>query len=146
MAAADPLALRALVVLSLVVGVTIGHGDWTRRLSAALTPQFGAMAAQTPAALDLWINPPDYTALPPLYLERTAAPTADAVASALAPPAAVTVPAGSTLLDYDYLGDLVICSAVVAADITSRVGDFVDIKPAYLKPASAMASKATRQW
>lgn len=99
-AAADPLALRALVVLSLVVGVTIGHGDWTRRLSAALTPQFGAMAAQTPAALDLWINPPDYTALPPLYLEQGAGDPGRGPVGA--PEGAVletvSVPAGSTLL------------------------------------------------
>jgi uncharacterized protein (TIGR02302 family) len=81
-AAADPLALRALVVLGLVVGVTVGHDDWSRRLTAALTPQFGAVAAGAPASLDLWINPPAYTALP----------TADAA------PTAVTVPAGSTLL------------------------------------------------
>lgn len=98
LAAADPLALRALVALGLVVGVAVGYGDWPKRLSAALSPQFRSVAAQAPASLDLWINPPAYTALPPLYLERTAAPTADAAASALAPPAAVTVPAGSTLL------------------------------------------------
>jgi hypothetical protein len=95
LAAADPLALRALVALGLVVGVAVGYGDWPKRLSAALSPQFRSVAAQAPASLDLWINPPAYTALPPLYLERTAAPTADAAASALAPPAAVTVPAGS---------------------------------------------------
>jgi len=93
-AAADPLALRAVVVLGLVVGVSVGHDDWQRHLTAALTPQFGAAAAETPASLDLWINPPAYTALPPLYLTQTAAQAAAADASA----AAVTVPAGSTLL------------------------------------------------
>jgi uncharacterized protein (TIGR02302 family) len=104
LAAADPLALRAFVALSLVVGLTIGYDDWPKRLTAALSPQFGMVAAQAPASLDLWINPPAYTALPPLYLERTAAPPADAaasVASAAVPAAvaaAVPVPAGSTLL------------------------------------------------
>ncbi len=98
LAAADPLALRAFVALSLVVGLTIGYDDWPKRLTAALSPQFGMVAAQAPASLDLWINPPAYTALPPLYLERTAVPPADAAASAVAVPAAVTVPAGSTLL------------------------------------------------
>ena len=107
LAAADPLALRAAVVLSLVVGVSVGYHDWPARLSAALSPQFGEAAAHPPASLDLWINPPAYTALPPLFLERvaqtadeTADETADGAADA-APataPATVKVPAGSTLL------------------------------------------------
>ena len=97
-AAADPLALRAFVLLSLVVGVTVGHDDWPRRLTAALTPQFGAAAASAPASLDLWINPPTYTALPPLYLKQTGDAPADAAPAADAAPKAVTVPAGSTLL------------------------------------------------
>lgn len=96
-AVADPLALRALVVLILVVGVSVGHADWPRRLTAALTPQFGAVAAETRASLDLWINPPPYTALPPIYLTQTGTQSA-AQESADAPAAAVTVPAGSTLL------------------------------------------------
>ncbi|MDX1575195.1 MAG: TIGR02302 family protein, partial [Kiloniellales bacterium] len=100
LAAADPLALRALVALALVVGLAIGYGDWPKRLTAALSPQFRAVVAQAPASLDLWINPPAYTALPPLYLERTRRPaeSATSVASAATAPAAVSVPAGSTLL------------------------------------------------
>jgi len=109
-AAADPLALRALVVLGLVVGVSVGHDDWQRRLTAALTPQFGTAAAEMPASLDLWINPPAYTALPPLYLTQSGAQTGtqtgeQATASADAPAAAVTVPAGSTLLAQVTGGD-----------------------------------------
>jgi hypothetical protein len=72
-AAADPLALRAFVVLSLVVGLAAGHGDWTRRLTAALTPQFGAVAAATPASLDLWINPPRHGGRAPFH-QRPAPP------------------------------------------------------------------------
>ncbi len=99
LAAADPLALRALVALGLVVGLAAGYGDWPKRLIAALSPQFGAVAAQAPASLDLWINPPAYTALPPLYLERPGQAAAEpAVPENVAAPAAVSVPAGSTLL------------------------------------------------
>jgi len=97
--AADPLALRAAVILCLVVGVSVGYHDWPTRLAAALSPQFGEAAAHAPASLDLWINPPAYTALPPLFLERVAE-TADGAADG-APdgaPETVTVPAGSTLL------------------------------------------------
>ena len=98
LAAADPLALRAAVILSLVVGVSVGYHDWPTRLESALSPQFGEAAARLPASLDLWINPPAYTALPPLYLERLANPTVDAADTAVAAPATVTVPTGSTLL------------------------------------------------
>jgi len=95
---ADPLALRAAVVLSLVVGVSVGYADWPTRLRAALSPQFGEAAAHAPASLDLWINPPAYTALPPLYLERMAVAAGDTGDEAVPEQAVVTVPAGSTLL------------------------------------------------
>ena len=94
LAAADPLALRAAVILTLVVGVSVGYHDWPARLASALSPQFGEAAAHPPASLDLWINPPAYTALPPLFLERVA----EAADGVVAAPETVMVPAGSTLL------------------------------------------------
>ena len=66
--AADPLALRAIVVLLLFVAVSIGHGDWRERLASAVSPQLTSLAARMPASLDVWINPPAYTGLPPLFL------------------------------------------------------------------------------
>ena len=88
LAAIDPIALRAALGLLLVVGLVLGAGDWAQRLERALRPELAAFAAAPPAQFDVWINPPAYTALPPLFLESSAA----AVAAPLA------VPLGSTVL------------------------------------------------
>ena len=68
MAAADPFALRAVVVLLLIVGVLAAGADWRGRLADALTPRLTAVAQSLPASLDVWVNPPAYTSLPPLFL------------------------------------------------------------------------------
>jgi len=68
MAAADPFALRAVVVLLLIVGALAAGSDWRGRLADALTPRLTAVAQTLPASLDVWVNPPAYTNLPPLFL------------------------------------------------------------------------------
>ena len=68
---ADPLALRTLVVLLLVVAVTAGGHNWQDRLLRALAPDVAA-ATRSASGLDVWITPPDYTGLPPLLLETEA--------------------------------------------------------------------------
>jgi uncharacterized protein (TIGR02302 family) len=67
LAAADPYALRSLVVLLLFIGLVVGHGDWTRRLTRAVSPAF-ASASALPPSLDVWVNPPAYTGMAPLFL------------------------------------------------------------------------------
>ncbi len=61
----DPWAIRAALMLVLVVGATVaGPGAWTR-IERALSP--GVAGASVPTGvLDLWITPPNYTGLPPL--------------------------------------------------------------------------------
>jgi uncharacterized protein (TIGR02302 family) len=83
----DPLALRLAVLLLLLVGVAVGHRDWLPRIQAAVTPRFAALMPAPPARLDAWINPPAYTALPPLFL---GADNGDA--------GPIRAPVGSTLL------------------------------------------------
>lgn len=61
----DPWALRAVLVLLLVIGLGVAGKDAGPRLSRALTPGV-AVAAVPPGVLDLWITPPAYTGLPPL--------------------------------------------------------------------------------
>ena len=68
LAKVDPMALRAGVFMLLAVAVTTGGQDWRPRLAGALTPRLAGAAAGPPARLDAWINPPAYTALPPLFL------------------------------------------------------------------------------
>ena len=68
----DPYALRGAAGLLLVIGLAMGHGDWRGRLAKAVTPQFQS-ANTIPAHLDVWINPPAYTRVAPLFLDPTAA-------------------------------------------------------------------------
>ncbi len=69
LAAVDPFALRAALGLTLVIGTVIGYGDFAGRLERALRPDWGALAMAPPAGLDVWVNPPAYTGLPPLFLD-----------------------------------------------------------------------------
>ena len=67
LAARDPYALRALVFLALLVGLATGGHDGGARLALAFTPSFSHPIAN-PAELDVWINPPAYTGVPPFRL------------------------------------------------------------------------------
>jgi uncharacterized protein (TIGR02302 family) len=91
----DPLALRLLVLLLLALGLASAGGDAARRLAQALAPQLGAIALRTPATLQLWLTPPAYTGLPPIFLRASeAAPAPEPAAQA----AVVKIPAGSKVL------------------------------------------------
>lgn len=67
LAARDPQALRAAVLLLLVVAVAGTSPGRTDRIAAALLPGTGA-AIQ--ASIEAWLTPPAYTGKPPLYLDR----------------------------------------------------------------------------
>ena len=108
LAAADPWALRGLVVLLVVVGFASAEGDVTGRIAAAVTPSFNR-APQLPPSLDAWINPPAYTGMAPLYLEagpqaavrgagELPAEDAEANGAAAAGGTPLRVPANSVLL------------------------------------------------
>ena len=91
LAAVDPFALRAALILLLAIGLAAGGPDWPQRLKRAVTPEIGAFAAAAPAQFDIWINPPAYTALPPLFL----GPTTEGPGPL---PAPLRVPLGSEVL------------------------------------------------
>ncbi len=82
----DPLGLRILVILLLVVAAIDGRNDWQDRLARAVLPQ-AAAAATLASGLDVWITPPEYTALPPLLLDKDQEPKVT-----------VSVPIGSQVL------------------------------------------------
>ncbi|MEX1306379.1 MAG: TIGR02302 family protein [Rhodovibrionaceae bacterium] len=91
----DSFGLRAVVGLLLVVGLTVGGYEWRGRLGDALTPNFSVEAANAlPPQLTLWVNPPDYTGTPPIYLETQAK---GGEGPQTAPPP-IALPSGSTLL------------------------------------------------
>jgi uncharacterized protein (TIGR02302 family) len=66
-AARDPVALRALVLVLVIATFFVAGGDRMRRVHAA----FDWQGAITPAnfRIDAWISPPPYTAKPPLILQ-----------------------------------------------------------------------------
>jgi uncharacterized protein (TIGR02302 family) len=65
---ADPWALRALVFLLLAMGLFVGGVEAPQRLRQALSLDFSVIGAVEPE-LEAWINPPDYTGLPPVKLD-----------------------------------------------------------------------------
>ena len=105
LAAADPWALRGLVVLLVLVGLASTDGNVTGRIATAVTPSFNR-TPQLPPSLDAWINPPAYTGMAPLYLEAAGrgageAPpegTEGAAAAPAAGPLPLRIPTGSVLL------------------------------------------------
>jgi uncharacterized protein (TIGR02302 family) len=75
----DPHRLRFVVLGLVVLGALVARSDWSQRLLAALGPSMAASAL-----LDAWIDPPVYTAEPPIYLSPSG-------------PHEISVPQGSVL-------------------------------------------------
>ncbi|MFQ3623249.1 MAG: TIGR02302 family protein [Acetobacteraceae bacterium] len=83
----DPIALRAAIGLSLLASLVVAGPEAGQRLAAALSPALGAAKPPPlPVQLEVWITPPPYTGLPPVFLRHAA----DG-------PDEITVPAGSAL-------------------------------------------------
>ena len=68
----DPHAFRTGLVLLLVVAVVAGWSDPVQRLARAVTPTLHEQSTAPAMVMDLWITPPDYTGLPPLFPLRIA--------------------------------------------------------------------------
>ena len=68
--AVDRLALRAPLALLLIVALAVGASNFQERLERAVTPSFASADNLPPPVLDIWINPPTYTGLPPVYLTQ----------------------------------------------------------------------------
>ncbi|MDP6953870.1 MAG: DUF4175 family protein, partial [Alphaproteobacteria bacterium] len=93
----DPLAVRAGIVLLLLVGV-IGAGDrLSSHVTDAFAPDLSAFAAAGPGQLTAWIDPPEYTGLAPVFLTEARDLGVDA-SLVEARDAPLTVVAGSVLV------------------------------------------------
>jgi uncharacterized protein (TIGR02302 family) len=67
----DPMALRAGLALSLLAALVIAGSETGQRLRSALSPSFGAAAAPPlPLRLELWITPPSYTGMAPVFVRH----------------------------------------------------------------------------
>ncbi len=71
---ADPWAARSLVFLLLAAGLFVGGLEAEERLNRSLQPDFSASAGPA-AELEAWLNPPDYTGLPPVKLDPNSVET-----------------------------------------------------------------------
>jgi uncharacterized protein (TIGR02302 family) len=67
-AGSDPLGLRAVLAMLLLIGAVDAGADWPDRLIRALTPPLPGSSPALAASLDIWVTPPEYTGLPPQFL------------------------------------------------------------------------------
>ncbi|CAK0777933.1 TIGR02302 family protein [uncultured Gammaproteobacteria bacterium] len=105
LATRDPLGLRVVVVLLVVISAVGTRGEWGWRLVAALVPDLvfvgggGGGGGEGAPVVDAWITPPAYTGLPPMVLKPGVRggvlPAVPAVPVGGAP---LAVPVGSALL------------------------------------------------
>jgi len=103
----DPYGIRALVLLFLGIAMVAGGGDAIGRLERALVPKM-ALAVNGALELDVWITPPAYTRLAPMFLDHQAGATVQVTAVSKGDnpqvpvparaPESVKAPVGSTLL------------------------------------------------
>lgn len=98
----DPLALRLLLILLLAIGVLGAGSEAPERIAHALLPQLGPLSARTPPTVELWVTPPTYTGVAPIFLRAGGpeggskqAPLKDASA---AEQRTINIPAGSKVL------------------------------------------------
>ena len=67
----DPFGLRIVPVLMLIIAGTAGVGDAWARIERAAWPKLDK-GLDVSHRVDLWITPPAYTNLPPIFIESTA--------------------------------------------------------------------------
>jgi uncharacterized protein (TIGR02302 family) len=64
----DPLGLRAVLAMLLLIAAVDAGADWPDRLLRAVMPSLPGSAPAVAASLDIWVTPPEYTGLPPQFL------------------------------------------------------------------------------
>lgn len=129
MARRDPLGLRAALLLILIIAGVVAGGDSAHRLARALQPDFNAASAGTAAALTLWLTPPPYTAMAPMFL------TAETTGPVKAYDETIIVPSGATLLARVHGG-----AGVPVLDIDDNSAPFDNIDGANFEFSSIIES------
>src|SRR6516225_6206710 len=118
----DPLGLRALLTMLLVIGAIDAGVDWRERLVRALSPPFPGGSPAVAASLDLWVTPPEYTGLAPLFLQPKTIET-------------IRIPTGSTLLAQVHGGN-----AIPRLAIDGEARDFEAIDKQNFRTATTLTS------
>ncbi len=97
LAGKDPFAIRAAVLLIFVIALVAGRGDAAARMERALLPYFGP-GGDGPVTVQIWITPPAYTGLPPLFLTSPRQRQGNGGVKQISAAAPIRVAAGSMLL------------------------------------------------
>jgi len=121
-AARDPWGLRAVLAMLLLVGVAEAGTDWRERIAQALTPNLAGGPTAIATSLDIWVTPPEYTGLAPIFLRPEITET-------------VRIPTGSTLLAQVHGGGAV---PRLAIDADSR--DFASIDKQNFQAAATLTN------
>jgi len=122
LAAIDPLGLRALLAMLLLIGAVDAGVDWRDRLARALTPPLSGGSPALAASIDIWITPPEYTGLPPQFLRPATTET-------------IRIPTGSALLAQVHGG-----GAVPRLTIDGEARDFDAIDQQNFRTAATLTS------
>jgi uncharacterized protein (TIGR02302 family) len=69
LAAADPRAIRALILVVFAISLGVAGPDARLRLTRAISPAFVPPAQSAPPVLQAWITPPFYTGQAPVFLK-----------------------------------------------------------------------------
>jgi uncharacterized protein (TIGR02302 family) len=109
-AARDPWGVRAVLAILLLLAVIDAGGSWRERLLVAVTPRLEPATTAPAASLDIWLNPPEYTGLPPIFLHPESGGT-------------IRVPTGSAVLAQVHGGEAV---PELAIDGASRDFEKID--------------------
>jgi uncharacterized protein (TIGR02302 family) len=88
----DPWGVRSVLAILLLLGAVDAGGDWRDRVTHAFQPGFDGGPGAVAASFDLWLTPPEYTGLAPLFLRADHHET-------------VLVPTGSVLLAQVHGGE-----------------------------------------
>ena len=103
MARRDPRALRAAAAMVGLLGVVsaVATGSWEEtgnRIARAFLPAVFAAQPTSPAQLDLWLDPPAYTGVAPVFLARAEETASAEAAAAAGAQNVIRVPTGSRMI------------------------------------------------
>jgi hypothetical protein len=118
----DPWGLRSVLAILLLIGAVDAGSDWRERIGQALAPNMAGGPAATAINLDIWVTPPEYTGLAPIFLRPEITE-------------AIRVPTGSKLLGQVHGGGTV---PQLAIDAESR--DFEKIDKQNFRAAATLTS------
>lgn len=69
LATQDPMALRVLAVLIVIIGAIVAGPAWKERIHLGLNPLYGTLDKKVDKSITIWVTPPQYTAQDQVILQ-----------------------------------------------------------------------------